>query len=75
MDNMSNKQTARIFAEALASSLADALTKAVQVPSRLKVLDTPDLATRHENPVHYRLSANALSSCTSRKLRNSVRRY
>jgi flagellar motor switch protein FliN/FliY len=58
MDNQSNKQAARVFAGAFASSLAEALTQAVGAPLQLKVLDNPDLGSRHGQPVHYRLTAD-----------------
>jgi len=58
VDNQSNKQTARIFADAFAPSLAQALTQAVGSPLLLKVLDSPDLSTRHGQPVHFRLTAD-----------------
>ena len=58
MDNQSNKKTARIFADAFTSSLAEALTQAAGTPFHLKVLDNPDLGTRHGQPVHFRLTAD-----------------
>jgi flagellar motor switch protein FliN/FliY len=58
MDTKSNKQTAREFAGAFASSLAEALTQAVGTPLQIKVLDNPDLGSRHGQPVHYRLTAD-----------------
>jgi len=58
VDNQSNKKTARIFADAFTSSLAEALTQAAGTPFHLKVLDNPDLGTRHGQPVHFRLTAD-----------------
>ena len=58
MDNQSNKKTARIFTDAFTSSLAEALTQAAGTPFHLKVLDNPDLGTRHGQPVHFRLTAD-----------------
>ncbi len=58
MDNQTTKQTARVFADAFTSSLAEALTQAAGTPFRLKVLDNPDLDTRHGQPVHFRLTAD-----------------
>jgi flagellar motor switch protein FliN/FliY len=58
MDNRSTKQTAREFADAFTSSLAEALTQAAGTPFHLKVLDNPDLGTRHGQPVHFRLTAD-----------------
>jgi flagellar motor switch protein FliN len=58
VDNQSNKKTARVFADAFASSLAGALTQAVRTPFQLKVLDNPDLGTRQGQPVHFRLTAD-----------------
>jgi flagellar motor switch protein FliN/FliY len=58
VDNQSNKKTARVFAEAFASSLAEALSQAVGKPYLLKVLESPDLGTRQGQPVHYRLTAD-----------------
>jgi len=58
VDNQSNKKTARIFTDAFTSSLAEALTQAAGTPFHLKVLDNPDLGTRHGQPVHFRLTAD-----------------
>jgi len=58
MNKQSNKQTARIFAGAFASSLGEALTQAAGKPLQLKVLDNPDLGTRHGQPVHFRMTAD-----------------
>jgi flagellar motor switch protein FliN/FliY len=58
MDNQSNQNTARVFAGALASSLAEALTQAAGTPLEIKVLDSPDLDTRQGQPVHFRLTAD-----------------
>jgi flagellar motor switch protein FliN/FliY len=58
MDNLNNKKTARVFAEAFSPALAEALTQAAGTPLLLKVLDSPDLDTRHGQPVHFRLSAD-----------------
>ena len=57
MDNQANKKAAYGFAEALAKSLAEPLTQAVGSPCRVKVLETPDLSTRQERPIHYRITA------------------
>jgi flagellar motor switch protein FliN/FliY len=58
VDNQSNTKTARVFADAFASSLAEALSQAVGTPYLLKVLDSPDLGTRQGQPVHFRLTAD-----------------
>jgi len=58
VDNQGNKKTARIFADAFTSSLAEALTQAAGTPFHLKVLDNPDLGTRHGQPVHFQLTAD-----------------
>lgn len=58
MDNQANKVAAREFAKAFAGCLADSLTEALGAPLVLKVLDSPDLATRQEQPVHFRLTAD-----------------
>jgi flagellar motor switch protein FliN/FliY len=58
MDNRNNKKAARAFAEALASSLAEALTQAAGTPLQLKVADNPDLGKRQGKPVHFRLTAD-----------------
>ena len=57
MDNQANKKAARGFAEALASSLAEPLTQAAGSPCKVRVLDSPDLSTRQERPVHFRITA------------------
>lgn len=58
MDKQNNKRAAREFAEALASSLAEALTQAAGTPLQVKVLDSPDLGKRQGQPVHFRLTAD-----------------
>jgi flagellar motor switch protein FliN/FliY len=58
MDTKNNKQMAREFAAVFASAFADALTKAVGAPLTIKVLENPDLESRHGQPVHYRLTAD-----------------
>jgi flagellar motor switch protein FliN len=57
MDNQANKRAAQGFAEAFAKSLAEALTQAVGSPLRIKVLESPDLSTRQERPVLFRVTA------------------
>jgi flagellar motor switch protein FliN/FliY len=58
VDKQNNKKAARVFAEALASSLAEALTQAAGAPLQIKVLDSPDLGKRQGQPVHFRLTAD-----------------
>jgi flagellar motor switch protein FliN/FliY len=57
MDNQANKKAAQEFANSLAISLAESLTKALGSPLRIKVLETPDLSTRQERPVLFRIAA------------------
>jgi flagellar motor switch protein FliN/FliY len=57
VDNQASKKAAGVFAKAFAASLAESLTEAVGAPLELKMLDTPDLATRQGQPVHFRLTA------------------
>jgi len=58
VDNQNNKKAARAFAEALASSLAEALTQAAGTALQVKALDNPDLGKRQGQPVHFRLTAD-----------------
>jgi flagellar motor switch protein FliN/FliY len=58
VDNQANKNAAAAFAKAFAASLAQSLTEAVGAPIALKVLDSPDLASRQGEPVHFRLTAD-----------------
>jgi flagellar motor switch protein FliN/FliY len=58
VDNRTNKRAAKEFATAFAESLSASLTEAMGEPLTLKVLDTPDLTTRHGQPVHYRLTVD-----------------
>lgn len=58
MDNQNTKKAAAVFANAFAASLAESLTQAVGSSFLLRVLDTPDLATRQGQPVHFRLTAD-----------------
>ena len=58
MDNRTNKKAAEGFAKAFAASLAQSLTEAIGTPAALKLLDSPDLATRQGQPVHFRLTAD-----------------
>ena len=57
MDNQANKTAAQEFAEAFARSLAESLTQAVGSPQRITVLGSPDLSSRLERPVLFRISA------------------
>jgi flagellar motor switch protein FliN/FliY len=57
MDNQANKRAAQGFAEAFARSLAESLTKAVGSPLGVKVLESPDLSTRQERAVLFRVTA------------------
>lgn len=57
MDNQSTKNAAGVFANAFAASLAQSLSKAVGSSFLLRVLESPDLATRQGQPVHFRLTA------------------
>jgi flagellar motor switch protein FliN/FliY len=57
MDNQANKRAAQGFAEAFAKSLAESLTQAVGSPMQIKVVESPDLSTRQEGPVIFRISA------------------
>jgi flagellar motor switch protein FliN/FliY len=58
VDNQSNKNAAHVFAAAFAESFADSLTQLVGSEWHLKTLDSPDLATRQGQPVHYRLTVD-----------------
>ena len=57
MDNQSTKKAAAVFANAFAASLAESLTQAAGSSFQLRVLESPDLATRQGQPVHFRLTA------------------
>src|ERR1700722_14797755 len=57
MDNQANKKAAQGFANSLATSLAESLTEALGSPLLIKVLETPDLSTRQERPVLFRIGA------------------
>jgi flagellar motor switch protein FliN/FliY len=57
MDNQANKKAAQGFANSLATSLAESLTEALGSPLHIKVLETPDLSTRQERPVLFRIAA------------------
>jgi len=57
VDNQNTKKAAAIFAKAFAASVAESLTQAIGSPLLLRVLDSPDLATRKGTPVHFRLTA------------------
>lgn len=58
MDNRSTKKAAAVFANAFAASLAESLTQAARSSFVLRVLESPDLATRQGQPVHFRLAAD-----------------
>jgi flagellar motor switch protein FliN/FliY len=58
VDNQANKKAAGAFARAFAASLAESFTEAAGTPLALKILDSPDLATRQGQPVHFRLTAD-----------------
>jgi flagellar motor switch protein FliN/FliY len=57
VDNQSTKKAAAVFANAFATSFAESLTQAAGVSFLLRVLESPDLATRQGQPVHFRLTA------------------
>jgi flagellar motor switch protein FliN/FliY len=57
VDNQSTKKAAGVFANAFAASFAESLTQAVGSSFLLRVLESPDLATRQGQPVHFRLTA------------------
>ena len=57
MDNQGTKKAAAVFANAFAASLAESLTQAAGSSFQLRVLESPDLATRQGQPVHFRLTA------------------
>ena len=58
MDNQSTKKAAAVFANAFAASFAESLTQATGSSFALRVLESPDLATRQGQPVHFRLTAD-----------------
>jgi flagellar motor switch protein FliN/FliY len=57
VDNKNTKQAAAAFANAFAASFSEALTQATGSTFLLRVLESPDLATRQGQPVHFRLTA------------------
>jgi flagellar motor switch protein FliN/FliY len=62
MENQPNNLAARVFAGAFADSLAESLGKAIGTPWRLTVLESPELETRHGEPVHFRVSVGGAVS-------------
>jgi flagellar motor switch protein FliN/FliY len=62
VDNMSKNQAAKVFASAFAESLAASLPQEGGPPWQLRVLDSPDLATRQGQPIHFRLTAEGALS-------------
>jgi flagellar motor switch protein FliN/FliY len=58
VDNQSTKKAAAVFANAFAVSFAESLTQAAGSSFALRMLESPDLATRQGQPVHFRLSAD-----------------
>lgn len=58
MDNQITKKAAAVFANAFAASFAESLTQAAGASFLLRVLESPDLATRQGQPVHFRLTAD-----------------
>lgn len=57
-DNSNNRKGARIFAAAFATAVADALGKVTGAPWPLEVMEGAEPATRHGQPVHFRLSVD-----------------
>jgi flagellar motor switch protein FliN len=57
MDNQANKKAAQGFAELFARSLGDSLTEALGSALRVRLLESPDLSTRQERPVLFRIQA------------------
>lgn len=58
MENQSSKQAAHTFAAALAASLSESLTGAIGSAYSLKAVDGPDVVTRKERPLHFRLTVD-----------------
>jgi flagellar motor switch protein FliN/FliY len=58
VDHQTNKKAAEAFAKAFAALFATSLTEAIGAPFTLRVMDSPDLAARQGQPVHYRLTAD-----------------
>jgi flagellar motor switch protein FliN/FliY len=57
VDNQGTKKAAAVFASAFAASFAESLSQAAGSSFQLRVLESPDLATRQGQPVHFRLTA------------------
>jgi len=57
VENQGTRKAAGVFANAFALSLAESLTQALGSLLELRVLESPDLATRPGQPVHFRLTA------------------
>ena len=57
MENQGTKKAAGVLANAFAVSFAESLTQALGSSFQLRVLESPDLATRPGQPVHFRLTA------------------
>jgi flagellar motor switch protein FliN/FliY len=58
VDNQSTKKAAGVFASAFAASFAESLTQAAGSSFLLRLLESPDLATRQGQPVHLRLTVD-----------------
>jgi flagellar motor switch protein FliN/FliY len=56
LENQKSSQAAQQFAGVFAESLAESLVQAAGIRWRFTVLDNPDLATRQENSVYFKLT-------------------